>query len=193
MLVWTHLCRIYRSSMTQYHDLSRVKSSSDVYGEDKHCRVVPSASEMFELTPAGNPVSTFPVEIWFPVGLAVSPGDVVEIKETRVRSGAREAISAELSADAVEDATTIYVDDPLGFAGAQEITISDGTNAQRVVIKEVDDTEITLFTPLDYDFDTGSDLEVDSFYKIQTVKVPGAIGPVIQVTAIETFNAEYDD
>jgi hypothetical protein len=193
MIVWPHRCRIYRAAAKQNHDLSRVKRSSDIYSEDKPCRVLPSESEIFDMTPGGEAAfSVNPIDIHFPLGLAIKVGDVVEVKETRVRSGAREVIAAKLSVDASSGDTTIYVDDAVGFMGGQECTLSDGTNAQRVIIKSIDDLEFTLFDALEYDFDADTDLEVDAFYKIMAMKVPATIGTVIQAAAVETFSAEYD-
>lgn len=179
--------------MVQRHDLSRVKSTSDVYGEDKRCRVLPTESEIFELNPGGSAaVNVFPVDIHFPRGTAVTVGDIVEVKKTRVRSGAREAVTANLLADASSGDTTIYIDDAVGFESGDEITISDGTNAQRFIVKSVTDNTMVLFTALAYSFLTGADLEADTFYKIQTMRVPGSVGPVIQTTAIESFYTGYD-
>lgn len=194
MLAWTHLCRIYRTGMTQYHDLSRVKSSSDIYEEDKWCRVLPSDAEIFELTPGGAAtVGVYPVDIWFPRGLAVSVGDVVEVKKTRVISGTREAVAGKLLDAASTGDTTIYIDTPIGFESGDEITITDGTNSQRVVVKSVDDSTVVLFDALSHDFAVDTDVEADTFYKIQSIKVPGSVGPIIQTTAMVTFLTSQDD
>ncbi len=180
--------------MTQKHDLSRVKSSSGIYDEDKWCRVLPSQSELFELTPGGAATTTvFPVDIWFPRGTVVSVGDVVEVKKTRVRSGGREAVASELLVAATSGDTTIYIEDTVGFESGDEVTVTDGTNSQRVVIKSITDNTMVLFDALEYNFAVGSDIEVDTFYKILSIRVPGSVGPIIQTTAIESFNAEYDD
>jgi len=180
--------------MTQKHDLSRIKSSSDVYSEDKPCRVLPNDSEVFELTPGGAAsVATFPVDIWFPRGLAVNIGDIIEVKKTRVVSGAREAVSAKLVVATAVGDTVIYIDDPVGFEGGDEATISDGTNSQRVVIKSLEDNTVTLFDAIDYVFAVDTEIEVDTFYKIQAMKIPGSVGPVIQTIAIECFGTKQDD
>lgn len=180
--------------MTQKHNLSRLKSSSDVYGADKPCRVLPNDSEIFELTPGGAAaVSVFPVDIWFPRGVAISVGDTVEVKKTRVYSGKREAVAAEIVVATAVGDTVIYVDNSVGFEGGDEATISDGTNSQRVVIKSITDNAITLFDALDYVFAVDSDIEVDTFYKIQSMKVPGSVGPIIQTIAIACFGTGQDD
>lgn len=180
--------------MTQKHDLSRIKSSSDIYNEDKPCRVLPNDSEIFELTPGGaGAVSMFPVDIWFPRGLAVNVGDTVEVKKTRVSSGAREAVSAKLVVATIVGDTVIYIDNPVGFEGGDEMTISDGTNSQRVVVKSIEDNTMTLFDAVSYVFAIDSDVEVDTFYKIQSMKVPGSVGPIIQTIALVCFGAGQDD
>jgi len=194
MLAWDKLCRIYRGVMTQGHDLSRLKSSSDIYEVDKWCRVLPSSSEIFEMTPGGvASTGIFPVDIWFPRGLVVAMGDVVEVKNTRLISGTREAVTAEFVVAATTADTVVYVDDAIGFEAGDEITLTDGTNHQRVVISEIDDNAITFFDALKYDFAVGDDLESDTFYNIQSVRVPGSVGPIIETTAIVCFNTSFDD
>ena len=180
--------------MTQKHDLSRVKSSSDIYGEDKPCRVLPSESEIFELTPGGAAnVAIFPVDLWFPRDLAVTVGDTVCVRKTKVLSGARQAVSTGLIADAAVGATTVYVDDVVGFEGGDEATISDATNSQSMVIKSVDDNTVTLFDALKYSFVVDDIFEVETFYRIQSIKVPGSVGPIIQTVATACFYTGQDD
>ena len=196
MLTWTHLCRVYQEVRTKRHDLSSWKSTTDVYGEDQKCRLMPSEAEVFEFAAGGQLGQTLrPAEIWLPGDTDAGEGYVIEVKKARVINGAMEPVSATLKANAAEAAVTLVVDKTVGFSPSDKCTIDDGSNDQRVMVKSVSGAVITLHadSALDYAFAVDdTTIEVDNFYKVQSVVVPHGVGPIVKLVVMETAVVEYD-
>ena len=186
MLQWTHKCRIYRATLDQKHDLSLDSGTEDIYEADRECRLMPSEGDLIELPMRGElGFSEEPADIWFPRGLDVKAGYVIRVKKPWVRDGRLGTVEGELDSQAVAGATVLVLDKAHGFESGDEITITDGTNTQRVQIKTTSGKRLTLYgeDELDDTYAVGSTVLADTYWKILSVSTPMGTGPIIQTSA----------
>lgn len=192
---FTHPCRVWRDRLTQRHDLSFLRNAQDIYGVDKWCRLMPSEAELLPLPGMGElGMVGHPANIWFPRGLDVSEGYMIQVKKPRVINGEREAIAGELVSVAAIDDVVLDLDTVTGFESGDEVTVDDGTNDQRVRIKTVSGRRLTLYAEceLKFAFAIGTDVTADTFYKIISVMTPHGVGPIIETQAIAIPHTDID-
>ena len=185
-MVWTNLCRIYRSTMVQDHSLALLRADEDIYAADKKCRIAPSENVLLEMPDVGELglVST-PVELWFPRGLDIKVGYTVEVKKRKVVWGDIGCVNTYLSVNAAIAATTLYVEDPTGIESgdiAKLVHAATPAHTQVVNIKTVEGQEVTLYadSALKAAYTTADTFAVCNYYKILSMTVPNGMGPFIK-------------
>jgi hypothetical protein len=186
-LAWTHWCRIYRAKVTQVHDLSLLRGSEDVYGEDKPCRVMPAEAELLEIPSVGEMgMIAQPAELWFPRNVDIDVGWIVDVKKTMTLNGRRRVVSTALRSAAEVGATTLSVKAIYGFDPGDILTISGGGNTQYSRMRSADDLVLTVYAEdaMDYGFPAATTVTSSRHYKVMSRVVPHDVGPIIKVNAL---------
>lgn len=185
-MVWTNLCRIYRSTMTQDHSLRLNRTDEDIYAVDKKCRIAPSENVLFEMPDVGElGLIATPVELWFPRGIDIKVGYTVEVKKRKIVWGDIDCVNTNLSANAAIAATTLYVEDPTGIESgdiAKLVHAATPATTQVVNIKTIEGQEVKLYadSALKAAYTTSDTLAVCNYYKIVSMTVPNGMGPFIK-------------
>lgn len=157
--------------------MSLVKTSSDIYGEDKPCRVIHSESEIIGVTRQDSiGAESEPIDIIFPYDTDIAVGWVVDVKETMVRNGAVTTVETTLREIASSGDTSVTVNDATGFRVGQEISIYEGSNHDRVRIRDVDQNTIYFYDTakdaIEYSFTTSATVVADTYYTVIMRKRP---------------------
>lgn len=178
---WTNKCRVYRTSLQQRHDLSLLRKSADVTGQDEWCCLYASKTELLEL-PRDGELSMVgrPAEIWLPTGIDVQEGSYVKVYKPVVANGRREAVKSTLASVTEVGDTTLRVKSVQGFAAGDNVLVD---SSQWVRVQAVSGLNLTLYSnhKIKSVFSIGDTVEVVEFFKI--IQIHDVLGPCTQCVA----------